>query len=176
LTPEGGNHFITLKTSITENTNPMETLMNLSPAAPPGPLQLSLSPRISLVKLDTVIAARGEYAQMISAHVDRGTLRWVFNVAANPSGIRDLRFWTREVAAFASGRLAEHVALRHLPVDAVIDEILGGVQQFHSGDVCLLLGIRRPTLLALRDELLTAGRQYFQRRALAAFLKRRLAR
>ena len=138
-------------------------------------VRLPLSPRVPLVKLDTVIAARGEYPYAINAHVESGTLRWVFNLAVKPGGSpRDLRFWGREVSVFAAGQFAEHAALRSAGVDEVIGEILGVREKFRSGEVCLLLGICRPALKPLRKEL---GRSYgyvFQRDALEQFLKRRL--
>src|ERR1700743_3592173 len=94
------------------------------PAAPrQSLLQLPLNQRVPLVKLDTVIAARGENADTIYAHVDNGELHWGFNLASNPGAeIRDLRFWSREVRAFALAKsldadcVAAHQALHKFPV------------------------------------------------------------
>jgi len=139
------------------------------------PLRISLSQRVPLVKLDTVIAARGENADTIYARVEDGTLRWVFNLASNPGGdIRDLRFWTREVQAFAVADDAARRRLQELNPGEVIQQILGERKNFHSGEVCLLLGIRRPTLMLLRPELKGEGRQFFSRAGIEQFLKRRL--
>lgn len=163
------------------NINFPDELPSLPPLAPaadpaaPAVLRLPLNPRVPLVKLDTVIAARGENPEAIYRYVERGTLRWVWNLASQPGGgIRDLRFWNREVHAFANGDEALHARLRRLPPQAVIEEVLGERQQFHAGEVCLLLGIRRPTLMGVRDQLLTAGQPLYQRRNLEQFLQRRL--
>lgn len=142
----------------------------LSPVA----FRLPLSPRVPLVKLDTVIAARGENSQIIERYVDQGRLCWVFNVSVNPKGIRDLRFWTREVSAFAAAQCDELAAIHAADLRSVLNEILGDRQEFQPGDICLLLGIRRPTLMQLRAELLATGRQSFLRAGLERFLKRRL--
>lgn len=150
------------------------------PLAPDQPrvladnIQLLLSPRVPLVKMDTVIAARGEFAEAIKKHVDRGHLRWVFNVATKPRSIRDLRFWNREVSAFTATQRGELAALRSTDPAAVVNEILGDKQQFGPGEVCLLLNIRRPSLMKLRPELMGGRRQIVPRRGLERFLKRRL--
>lgn len=156
----------------------MPTLTHEPPAAGalPGSVRLLLSPRVPLVKMDTVIAACGEIADIIHGHVEKGRLRWVFNVATNPSGIRDLRFWNREVSAFSSSQRSELAALREATVQSVVDRILGVTPRLTSGQVCLLLGIRRPTLMDLRQELQGDGREFFPRRGLERFLKRRLLR
>lgn len=163
------------------NINFPDELPSLPPLAPaadpaaPAVLRLPLNPRVPLVKLDTVIAARGENPEAIYRYVERGTLRWLWNLASQPGGgIRDLRFWNREVHAFANGDEALHARLRRLPPQVVIEEVLGERQQFHAGEVCLLLGIRRPTLMGVRDQLLTAGQPLYQRRNLEQFLQRRL--
>ena len=147
-----------------------------APNAPFVPIiRLPLSPRVPLVKLDTVIAARGEQPHAIQEHVDKGTLRWVFNLAAKTGGgQRDLRFWNREVSVFAAGQFAEHAALRHAGADEVIREILGQHKEFRSGEICLLLGICRMSLRRLRGELGRASGIRVQRGPLEHFLKRRL--
>jgi hypothetical protein len=147
------------------------------PAAPPEPLRLPLSCRVPLVKVDTVVAARGQHAETVIAQANRGVLRWVFDICAISDGAaRELRFWNREVSLFAAHRCAEHAALRAAPLPSVLREILGDHEQFRSGEVCLLLGIRRPTLTALRDRCLPVGREIFLRRDLERFLTRRLWR
>jgi hypothetical protein len=136
--------------------------------------RLPLSPRVPLVKLDTVIAARGENAHIIEKYVEQGRLRWVFNVAVKLHGMRDLRFWNREVSAFAATQRDELAAIHAADLRAVLNEILGDRQEFPPGDICLLLGIRRATLMRLRDELLAPGGHSFPRAGLERFLKRRL--
>jgi hypothetical protein len=124
--------------------------------------------------LDTVIAARGENSHIIEKYVDRGRLCWVFNVSVKLKGIRDLRFWTREISAFASAQRDELAAIHAADVRSVLNEILGDRAEFQPGDICLLLGIRRPTLMRLRAELLATRQQCFPRAGLERFLKRRL--
>lgn len=145
-------------------------------ASTPGTVQLLLSPRVPLVKLDTVVAARGQHADTVTAQVDRGVLRWVFNMANHDSGNRDLRFWIREVTLFAARQNAEHANLRKAAVPSVLNEILGDREEFRSGEVCLLLGIRRPSFKLVRDELITGGRPGISRQNLEQFLIRRLLR
>ena len=142
---------------------------------PPG-LRLPLHQRVPLVKLDTVIAACGLRAEAVYARVDNGTLRWVFNLSSRTgSGTRDLRFWNRELAAFAT-RDPAHPSLRQMPIAEAVDEIIGPRTQFYAGDVCLLLGIRRPTLQQLRIELQgPVTGQLYPRPRLEQFLCRRIA-
>ena len=150
----------------------------MSPLSAPTPspvaYSLPLSPRVPLVKLDTVIAARGENSQRIEKYVDQGRLCWVFNVSVKQQGIRDLRFWIREVAAFAAAQRDELAAIHAADVRSVMHEILGDRQEFQPGDICLLLGIRRPTLMQLRAELHATRQPCFPRAGLEQFLKRRL--
>ncbi len=144
------------------------------PTPSPVTYLLPLSPRVPLVKLDTVIAARGENSQIIEKHVDRGRLCWVFNVSVKQKGIRDLRFWTREVSAFAGAQRDELAAIHAADVHSVLNEIMGDRQEFQPGDICLLLGIRRPTLMQLRAELHATRQSRFPRAGLERFLRRRL--
>jgi hypothetical protein len=147
----------------------------LTHSAPlPDACRLPLSSRVALVKLDTVIAARGEYDYRILEHVDSGRLRWVFDLATKPGGMRDLRFWNREVSAFAATEGAELAAVRAADPRSVVNAILGGSQEFQPGEICLLLGISRPTLRQLRGEMTATGRKRFPRAGLEQFLKRRL--
>lgn len=144
------------------------------PSPSPVAFRLPLSPLVTLVKLDTVIAARGENSQVIERHVDRGRLCWVFNVSVNPKGNRDLRFWTREVLAFAAAQRDELAAIHRADVRSVLNEIMGDHREFQPGEICLRLGIRRATLMRLRVELLCTRQQCFSRAGLERFLKRRL--
>jgi hypothetical protein len=142
----------------------------------PAVTGLPMHPHAPLVALDTVIAARGQDADTITGHADKGVLRWVFNVAVNPGGtVRELRFWTREVALYAARQGDGHEALRSSNAGMVIAEILGDRKHYRPGEVCLLLGIRRPTLLSLRRQLPRCGNySKFPRATLEKFLKRRL--
>lgn len=144
------------------------------PAQPSGdPIHLPLSRRVPLIKMDTVIAARGESADVIHAHVEKGRLHWVFNVAAKPRGVRDLRFWNREIAVFSDTDRSGLTGLATADVHSVVAEILGTAKAFRPTDACLLLGIRRPTLMALRCELGAADSETISRQALERFLIRR---
>lgn len=149
------------------------TLVSVGPAPLLAPLHLPLSPRVPLVKLDTVIAARGEPGHIIEKYVDQGRLCWVFNVAVKLHGMRDLRFWSREVFAFAAMLREELAALHAAHISSVLKEILGDRQEFSPGDICLLLGISRATLMRLRHELLAPGGHNFPRIGLEQFLIRR---
>jgi hypothetical protein len=135
------------------------------------PLRLRLSARVPLLKIDTVVAACGENAEIIKRHVEKGRLRWVFNVAVKPEGIRDLRFWNREISAFTDSERNELDELSKAETDTVIASILGQTEEFQPGEVCLLLGVRRPTLLTLE---LPRRRKKFNRQGLEQFLKARL--
>ena len=145
-----------------------------APVSSPIAFRLPLSARAPLVKLDTVIAARGENAHVIEKFVEEGRLRWVFNVAVKAHGMRDLRFWSREVSAFAASQRDELAAIHGADLRAVVNEILGDRRQFSSGDMCLLLGVRRATLMRLRGALLAPCGHLFPRAGLESFLKRRL--
>lgn len=151
--------------------------MNITPLPTPAhdAIRVPLSPRVPLVKLDTVIAASGKHDYNINGHVNSGTFRWVFNMAPNPRGAnRDLRFWNREVSVFANGQVSAHAALRRAGADDVVEQILGQNAEFQSGEVCLLLNVRRNALTTLRREMGHAGGETFQRRELEELLKRRL--
>ena len=150
------------------------TLAFVGPAPLLASFHLPLSPRVPLVKLDTVIAARGENGHIIERYVEQGRLRWVFNVAVKLHGMRDLRFWSREVSAFAASQREELAALHAADVRSVLNEILGDHLEFLPGDICLLLGISRATLMRLRDELHAPGGHSFSRAGLEHFLKQRL--
>lgn len=141
---------------------------------PPAAFRLPLSPRVPLVKIDTVIAARGESADVIRAHIEKGKLRWIFNLAAPKTAIRDLRFWNREISAFACAERSALDAVATTNNRAVVKEILGESQTFRPGEVCLLLGISRPTLMQLRRELRAGHGDTVSRKALEQFLTRRL--
>jgi hypothetical protein len=107
---------------------------------------LALNPRTVLVPVDSVMDARGVSADKVFEMADGDGLQWVWNVAVNPKAkIRALRFWAREIAAPET--------TRDMRLDQVISLILGDRKNFHSGDVCHLLRVRRPTLLALRRQL-----------------------
>lgn len=133
-----------------------------------------MNTRTVLVKIDSVMDLTGEDADRVYERADCdsifGSLLWVWNVAANPNGeIRDLRFWAREVVA------PETTA--RLTLDQVTKMILPSERkQFHSGEVCFLLRLRRPSLKELRVELngqLAANSSFFPREGLEKFLRTR---
>jgi hypothetical protein len=140
----------------------------------PGVTNLTLNPRTVLVKVDFVMDVRGVSAETAYAWADGGIgdeqLVFVFNVAADWDGkIRDLRFWAHEVLTPRAARKME--------INEAIEAILGDRKNFHSGEVCHLLRVRRPTLLALRDELdgrlQRVGGVIFPRAGIRDFLKTR---
>lgn len=129
----------------------------------------ALNQRTVLVKIDSVIDVRGVSAEAAYALAD-GKLVFVWNVAVNLKGkIRVLRFFAREVVA--------PKMTRGLGIDHVIEIILGDRKIFHAGDVCQLLRVRRPTLLALRKQLggrlQRCGGAIFQRDGIQNFLQTR---
>lgn len=140
------------------------------------PLQLLLSPRVPLVGMDTVVAARGESVHIIEKYVEQGHLMWAFDVAVKQGHKRDLRFWNKEVSPFAARRSEELAVLHKMDVDAVVKDILGDRPTYTPGELCLLLRISRPTLMRLRPELSPHGEQTYLRANIVAFLKRRRVR
>ena len=98
-----------------------------------------------------------------------GSYQWVFNVAVNPAGIPDLRWWIGEICA--TKRQAE------LTLAQVINFILPpNRREFPAGEVRSLLLVSRPTLAELRAELLgdlRDGGSFYPRTGLVKFFTRR---
>lgn len=137
-------------------------------------MNVELHHRAVLIKIDSVMDLTGRCADEIYELVDGPSLlapgfRFVFNVATEPNGIRDLRFWTREVIA------PEQTA--KISFDRAISIILPEKRsQYPAGEVAHLLHVRRPTLMRLRAQL--AGRlestgSFFPRSGLESFLRSR---
>jgi hypothetical protein len=147
----------------------MQNNKTTTPAATPNP-------RTVLVKVDSVMDVRGVSADVVYDMADGGCstgaeagLQWVWNLAVDAAGeIRNLRFWSREVITPET--------TRNLNLETVIALILGDRKQFHAGEVCQLLRVRRPTLINLRDQLcghLGADGAAFPRAGLHNFLTAR---
>jgi hypothetical protein len=134
----------------------------------------------ALVKIDSAALDLRVPVSRVEDLVDGGAagesgLLWVFNVATNPRGkIRALRFFRPELLARASDKAHE---VNQLTLDQVIAQILPPARsRFPAGEVDQLFQVRRPTRIALADELpgkLDGGRNVYQRAALADFLNRR---
>jgi hypothetical protein len=134
----------------------------------------------ALVKIDSAALDLRMPVSRIEDLVDGGAagesgLLWVFNVASNPRGkIRSLRFFRPELLARGTDKAHE---INQLTIEQVIAEILPATRaRFPAGEVDQLFQMRRPTRIALADELpgkLDGGRNVYQRTALAEFLQRR---
>jgi len=135
----------------------------ISKTSPPA---ATLNQRTVLMKVDSVMDVRGVSADVAYEMADGDGLTWVWNVSVDPAAkIRDLRFWAREVIAPET--------TRHLEIDEAIALILGERKNFHAGETCQLLRVRRPTLLNLRPQLcgtLGAHGTVFPRTGLRDFL------
>jgi hypothetical protein len=106
------------------------------------PLNLELSARTVLVTTATLRAVRGVDADTVTAWVEAGAYRWVFNVSAGDEGKRDLRFWAKEM-----------IAPELCPADPAeaVAEILGTHSpRWRGTEVAQLLLISRPQVLDLR--------------------------
>lgn len=142
-------------------------------------LNLSISNRTVLVTGDMVRAALGVDADTITAKVDAGEFRWVWDVTAVEGRearvegrIRELRFWAKEIVA------PQFVA--RLGVREALAEILGqDRQRFRGTELQHLLLVSRPQIKRLRDEGLLAGEivgstLWVNRSVVETFLTKRL--
>lgn len=141
-------------------------------------LNLSISQRTVLVTSDMVRACRGVDADTISAQVDAGELRWVWDVSAGEArgtgqgAIRELRFWAKEIIApeFCNG----------MKPTKAITEILGSDRARWRGvEVAQLLLVSRPHIHKLHElgEIkgdIVGGTLYVLRPVLEKFLTERL--
>lgn len=140
---------------------------------PQSLLNLTISARTVLVNTETLRAALGVDAETISAQVDEGKFRWVFDVAARGNGdLRELRFWAREIIA------PEQCA--GLTEAAAVDSIIGTqVEHLRGPAVAQLLLVSRPTIFRLwqAGEIkgpICSGVFRITRSSLQQFLRRRL--
>jgi hypothetical protein len=133
-----------------------------------------------LVKIDVAAAALGWGADKLFDLVDGGSLlergfAWVFNLANDAEGgRRDLRFWFPEIQARAKGNDRQY---SFYEIEWVIVRILPEKRvNFHAGEVDQMFQIRPRTRIDLHDEIcgrLDGGRNFYSRKALAEFLRRR---
>lgn len=135
-------------------------------------LNLPINRRALLLTVDTVAASRGVTPETVYEDVDSGRLLWVWNVAANPNGtIRDLRFFAQEV-------IAPEFAKRQT-LAQVIKLLVPQREWLRNWELEHLLAVRRPTLVALREELravVADGAVRIPRAALVNFFQRRIVR
>jgi hypothetical protein len=141
-------------------------------------LKIEVSRRTELLPTDAAGAFLGLDNDTMIARAE-SQYRWVWNVSASVrpqtpdarprTRIRELRFLAREIIAPDSvGTLA---------FPEVLSLILGDRQNFHPGDVGLLLRITRPTRLELGktgDLVRVAGSHFYTRSSLENFLSNRL--
>ena len=135
-------------------------------------LNLSISQRTVLVTSDMVRACRGVDADTITAQVDAGELRWVWDVSTGEGDIRELRFWAKEIIApeFCKGMK---------PAKAVT-EILGSDRARWRGvEIAQLLLVSRPQIFRLHEAgdlkgEIAGGTLYVNRAVLEKFLTKRL--
>jgi hypothetical protein len=150
------------------NGNPKSNL-------PPRP-EFFINQRVQLVGINMVRTIRGCDAVTVLKCVEDATrpnfLRWVFNVAVKPAGIRHLRFWKDELGGTVD---------KFADPKTVIEKILGDRRSIPRGELAARWSLSRVTIsrLVRAGELVeVAGRKgqarELTRASLAAFLKRRL--
>ena len=101
---------------------------------------LPVSNRSALVDTSFVRLVRGCDADRVSAMVDDGTLRWVWNISPQPQaqGIRELRFWVNEI-------LAPQMTAR-LELNETLNQILPPTRRFfRATELAQLLLVCRGT-------------------------------
>jgi hypothetical protein len=129
-----------------------------------------------LVCVNTAAVLLRQRADLVYEMADGGTLlegslTWVFDLSARGSaGVnRDLRFFLGELLAPATAR--------NLTLPRVLDCILPpAVANFQSGRVERLLGLRKQSIMRLRDQMggqRSFNTTYFPRQKLAEFLASR---
>lgn len=138
----------------------------------------------ALVKIDVAAACLGKSATHLFGLAEGGFLgepglEWVFNLANDPEAKRrDLRFWLPELQT-RTNQPSNHPTIQPsiLDLEAVVAQILPLKRQnFHAGEVDQLLQIRPRTRIDFGEELggtKQAGRNFYERDMLAAFLRRR---
>jgi hypothetical protein len=137
----------------------------------PGRTEFLTSPRVCLVDIGVVRAARGCDAESVLKCVCDSThpkfLRWVFNIAVKPAGkIRELRFWKDELTGEVN---------KWDEPKSVIAKILGTVGSFPRGEIEVQWTITAQTVSRLvRAGELAEVNHKLTRASLAAFLERRL--
>lgn len=135
-------------------------------------LNFSISQRTVLVTGDMVRAALGVDADSITAKVDAGELRWVWNVSSGKGDVREFRFWAKEIILPESTRA--------LTPPQAVAAILGSERERWRGvEIAQLLLVSRPQIMRLHDakELpgdIVGGTLYVKREALQTFLQARL--
>ena len=103
-------------------------------------LQLTLHTRTALVTSDTVCSALGVDAETLSARVDNGELRWVWDVSVKRNCIRELRFLAAELTE----------ARTHASLDLILREILPARRErLRSSEVAQLLRVCNPHVMRL---------------------------
>jgi hypothetical protein len=107
-------------------------------------LNLSISQRTVLVTVDMVRAALGVDADSVTAKVDAGELRWVWDVSSGTGSVRELRFWTKEIIA------PEFTRAQTLP--QVVAELIGKDRaRWRGTEIEHLLMVSRPQIFRLRE-------------------------
>jgi len=128
----------------------------------------------SLVDSNFVRLARRVDIDKVTAMVDNGSLLWVFDVSARPSGqasahCRELRFLLSEIV---TPQLCSRLTIRE-----VIDRILPPLRRFFRGfEIRELLLIARPTLSRIARQMrgvIRNGEWQVSRQAFAAWLSAR---
>jgi hypothetical protein len=137
-------------------------------------LNLSISQRTVLVTVDMVRAALGVDADSVTAKVDAGELRWVWDVSCGTGAVRELRFWAKEIIA------PEFTRAQSLP--QVVAEVLGKERlRWRGTEIAHLLLVSRPQIFRLHEAgdlagEIVGGTLYVTRAVLEKFLiKRRVA-
>lgn len=135
-------------------------------------LKLEIHERSVLVAMATVLDCFEVDSETISARVDGGELRWVWDVSAGNGEIRELRFWKKELIA------PEFCA--QMSVTEVIKNVIGSEKpRWRGSELRKLLAASRPLISRLNKsgELkgdIVNGTLYVNRAVLEKFLTKRL--
>jgi hypothetical protein len=134
-------------------------------------VQVTIADRQMLVSANTVRAMRGITYESIMQLIQRGELKWVFDIAAKqaPKHTRDLRFWLPEIL--------DPPAMAKLKLADVISEILPrGRRSITSSEMCRIFLTDRTTIKKRAVQWAAVKRDgvwYMKRATLAAWLSQR---
>lgn len=135
-------------------------------------LNFSISQRTVFVTGDMVRAALGCDADTITAKVEAGEFRWVWNVSTGTGAVREFRFWAKEIINAS--------ATQGLSARQAIAQVLGSDRlRWRGVEIAQLLLVSRPQIFRLHEAHdlpgnIVGNTLYVERLALETFLLKRL--